>query len=171
MSSVDWTPQSVQDKLDRAKLLNTHTHTVPPVRYKFFVNYADSVFDKNVWFSGPWNEAGGWSRLAADKCCTNETIATIRRLSTLSVDIFPLFFFFFLALSLSSFSFLFTHSKSNFAALFMKMCKSFVCDSFRSFMPFHSRQFNHLTFSAKTIHQIFFWCDFCRQKGSISLSV
>lgn len=30
--------------------------------------------------------------------------------------------------------------------------KSFVCKSFRSFMPFHSQQFNHLTFHLSRFH-------------------
>lgn len=56
------------------------------------------------------------------------------------------------------FSFLRTlhaHSTSQFQKIFIKMCKSFVCESFRSFMPFHSQQFNHLTFSSELIRHHF----------------
>lgn len=41
--------------------------------------------------------------------------------------------------------------------------KSFVCKSFRSFMPFHSQQFNHLTFHLSQFHTLhIFHLDFLK---------
>lgn len=80
-------------------------------------------------------------QLAADKCSMNGTIEQI-----------PGFAVNFLG-GVRALTF-------EFSEVFIKMCKSFVCESFRSFMPFHSRQFNHLAFEASKISS---------EEGSISL--